>query len=113
MRILEGRPADETGRGIERPGQRVDGGDLDGMLVVQIRQQPWEPCGEHGLARAGWADEEQVVAARSSHLERVARGALPDDVDEIEVRRGPASRGQPQRKHCSCLDHGSILLRVS
>ncbi len=95
MRRDEGRPADEVGRGAERPHDRGDGGDLAGLLLVQQRQQPRQALGEHRLACARRADHVEVVAARGGHLEGVPGLALPDDVDEVgHVRRRVGDDGR-------------------
>jgi hypothetical protein len=85
MRVLERRAPDEARGGVQRACHGVDGGDLHRVPVVEVRQEAREPGGEHGLAGAGWADEEEVMPSGRGDLERVPGGALADDVGQVGV----------------------------
>ena len=58
-------------------------------VAVEVGQQPGQPLGEHRLAGARRAVQEQVVPARRRHLEGERRVGLPGDVGEVEAARPP------------------------
>ncbi len=92
VRVLERRTADQRVPRGQQAGHRVHGGDLEGLLDRQRRQQPGEPLGEHRLARAGRAEQEQVVPSGGGDLDGGAPGRLPGDVGEVGQRRGVVGR---------------------
>lgn len=47
----------------------VDGGGLLRLLLAQRWQNAGQTAGQHALAGAGWADEQQVVAAGGGYLQ--------------------------------------------
>ena len=57
-------------------GARVDGGHLQGLGFGEFRQQIQQAAGQHGLADAGRADHEEVVATGSGHLQGPLGGSL-------------------------------------
>jgi hypothetical protein len=68
---------------IPKPGVGADQSRLDRRGVVEQRQNPWETPGKHGLASAGRAVEEDVMAARSRDLERPLRQGLAPYVGHV------------------------------
>ena len=94
-------------------GGGVDAGDLERGLEVERGQDRGEAAGEHRLADAGRADEEQVVCAGRGRGEREPGVGEAAHVDEVEgfvgvgvVRPGSGSGGSgqgssPFRHSCS------------
>jgi len=76
------------------PEDGGDGGDLHGLLVVEHREQPRQPLGQHRLARTGRSHEIEVMSSGSRRLERPARLVLTDDVDQVGRRRLLRSSGR-------------------
>ena len=68
-------------------GGRVDHRGLEGQRRGQRRQQTRHPLGEHGLACARRADEQQVVPAGGGDLQRLAGGGLAAHVGQVGDRR--------------------------
>src|SRR5690606_19344128 len=91
-RVLERRAAQQAAAGVEGAGDGVDGGHLERVAVVEVRQETGEPGGQHGLAGTGRADHEEVVPAGGGDLEGEAGVRLSDDVGE--VRGGGPWRGR-------------------
>lgn len=58
----------------------VDGGGLLRLLFAERRQNAGQTAGQHALAGAGGADEQQVVAAGCGDLQRPLRLGLTDHV---------------------------------
>ena len=56
------------------------------------RQQRRQPPRQHRLARAGWPDEQEVVAAGGGDLERALGVLLAPHLGEVEQRRSPSRR---------------------
>lgn len=67
----------------QQPRHRVHGGDFEGLRPAEPGQDGGQPFGEHGLAGAGRAFQEQVVATGRGYLHRRARRLLADDVGEV------------------------------
>src|SRR6266576_5509369 len=84
MRGAKRRVADERMVWIDETRDGMDPGDLERLLLLERRQDSRQPAGEHGLARAGWAAEQQVVTARGRQLECTASSFLAANVGEIE-----------------------------
>jgi len=85
------RQAHETARRREQACDRVDARDLQRSRVVEQRQDPGQPAGEHRLPDAGWAREQNVVPSRGRQLERTPCAGLPADVGQVgrcDGRRG-------------------------
>ena len=82
---------DERGSGHQRdvvvkgPGHRMHRRHLEGLLVVQRRQDPGQPTREHRLAGPWRPDHRQMVPARGRDLQRQPRLRLPEDVGEIRT----------------------------
>ncbi|MBA3620181.1 MAG: hypothetical protein H0W56_11450, partial [Acidothermales bacterium] len=98
VRVLERRPNDERAARRQAPGDGVDGGDLERGVEVQRRQQPRHPLGQHRLAAPGRTEQQCVVAACRSDLDRGTTQRLPRDVEHVRSglrRRLPA--GHPRR----------------
>lgn len=78
-----GGAADEGFAGREDAGDGVDGGDFQGFLSGEGREDAGDSFGQHGLSGAGWAGEEQVVAAGGGDLQGEAGSVLACDVGEV------------------------------
>src|SRR5690348_3327278 len=76
--------ADEAARVVEDSGDAVDARRFDGFFERHRWKNRRNTLGEHRLASAGRADEENVVAAGTSDFERTLCGLLPADVAEID-----------------------------
>jgi hypothetical protein len=70
--------------GRQPTGDRADGGQLQCLIGTQLRQQADQPLREHGLAGAGRADQQQVVATGRRDLQRGAGAALPHHVGQLQ-----------------------------
>ena len=80
MRRAE-RPLSEQPNAVTQlPCNRVDGGCLDRLVERQRRQNAGEPPRQHGLARAGRSDHEQVVTAGRSDFQCAASERLTVEV---------------------------------
>ena len=102
----QGRGADARVRAPERPlgdqaperrvgSQGVHLGDRDRLGAGELGQQAGEAPGEHRLARARRADQEEVVAAGRRHLERPLGRLLAAHLREVGAAgagRSPAAR---------------------
>ena len=55
MGCLERRAVIESVAAVEFSAQRSDGGDFDGFVVVQRRQDSGQALGQQCLARPGWS----------------------------------------------------------
>ena len=86
VRRAEGRIAYERVLRIDQAGDGVDPRHLEGVLLLERRQDPGKAPREHRLAGSRRAAEEQVVPAGGRDLERAARAFLAADVREIERR---------------------------
>ena len=78
-----GRRPDEAGVRAEETGGREHLGDLERLVLLERREQAGEAPGQHGLAGAGRAGEEQVVGAGGGDLEGPAGLVLASDVGEV------------------------------
>lgn len=70
---------------------RADRGQFQRLVLAQWRQDARQAAGEHGLAGAGRAAQEQVVGAGRGDLQRAPRLRLAAHVGEIGL--GFAIRG--------------------
>jgi hypothetical protein len=70
---------------------------LQGVVAVQVGQQSAQAPGEHGLAGARRADQQQVVAAGGGDLERAAGERLAADVAQVLDRGGWCRAGRAGR----------------
>ena len=102
-----------------RPADRVHHRRLQRLVEAERRQDPRQPRGEHRLAGARRADEQQVVAARGGDLQRAPRDLLPAHVGQVRRRRpatagaavaarppAAASQGSPRSSATSALRFG-------
>ena len=105
VRRAEGALGDEARVRVEHAGDGVDLGGLEGFVETQRREDGGQALGEHGLAGAGRADHEDVVAAGGGDFEGALGDVLAADVVEVvggsaassssrvaSVRRGAARR---------------------
>src|SRR5262249_4659902 len=69
------RPCADEWVAVEQARDAVDGGHLDRLVDGEGREDGGQATREHGLARAGGPDQQQVVAPGGGHLER-ALGVL-------------------------------------
>jgi hypothetical protein len=83
MGSAEGTGADDAAGLGEEPSDGVDGGHLQRLFERERRKDGGQPASEHGLARAGRADHQEVVGAGGGDLEGAAGPVLPADVGEI------------------------------
>src|SRR5262249_3661983 len=77
MRCPERRRPDETSAWRQDTGDRVDARDFEGRLVVERRQDPRQPPGEHRLPDPGRPGKQQVVTSGGGDLEHTAGPVLP------------------------------------
>ena len=61
----------------------MDLGGLHRLLKAHLRQDGGQALGQHGLAGAGRADEQQVVAPRGGNLQRPLHVFLPHDIPQV------------------------------
>lgn len=61
----------------------MDRGDLERVLVLEVREDPRQALREQGLARARWADHEQVVATGGRDLQGLAPFDLTHHVSQV------------------------------
>jgi hypothetical protein len=69
---------------IDETRDGMDPRHLERVFLFEGRQDPRQPAGEHGLARAGWAAEQQVVTAGGRQLECTSPSFLAANVGKIE-----------------------------
>jgi hypothetical protein len=69
--------------GRQQSGHGVHGRHLERLVEGERRQQSRQPPREHGLAGAGRADEQQVVAAGRGHFERSTSERLSLHVRQV------------------------------
>ena len=75
--------ADQSGAGIEHAGDAVNLGGLERFFEGERRQDRRHALGEHGLARTGRPDHQDVVAAGAGHFERALGRLLAANVFEV------------------------------
>ena len=88
VRVLEGRPTQQPRACVERPGDRVDSGDFERLILLEVGEQAGQACSEHRLAGARRSEQEQVVTAGGGDLQRPASRGLPDHVGEVGLATG-------------------------
>ena len=116
------RPAADEAAGDRFAGGGVDAGDLERLGGGQGREDGAQSPGEHRLAGAGRAAEQQVVAAGGRDLERLAGERQPPHVGEVdqlvvaecrfEVRSGSAAGGSQSGQGSSPFRHARSSPRV-
>ena len=103
VRVLEGRGAQQTRVGVEAFGEGVDGGDGQGVLDLQGREDARDARGDHRLACSGRPGQQQMVASGGGDLGGAAGLRLPHHVGEVRARvptgeaRGRARRLRQRR----------------
>jgi hypothetical protein len=95
MRSSERPDPDQAGVRAEQAGGGEHLGDLERLVLLERREEAGEAPGQHRLASARRAGEEQVVGASGGDLEGAAGLLLAEDVGEVVDRRGGLSGGGP------------------
>jgi hypothetical protein len=72
---------------IQEPGDGVDARDIEALVHRHLRQDPGDPGCEHRLARAGRADEQEVMPARGGDLCRPLSRSVTPNFTKIRARR--------------------------
>ena len=90
VRGAERGPVDERPAGGEQAGNRVNTGYLERLLERQLREDPWQPSGEHRFSRPGRARHQKVVPARRRQLESASSAFLAAHVGEVGTARSVA-----------------------
>ena len=70
---------------FERAHDAVDLGGLEGLGEGQVGENRRQPLGQHGLARAGRADQDDVVTAGGGDFEGAFDVLLAFDVVEVGI----------------------------
>ena len=94
----EGAPGHQGLAGFQAPHDAVDLGGLQGLFETPGRQHRAQAPGQHGLAGAGRAHHQDVVAAGGGDEQGPLHRLLPLDVPEILVigrGRAPAAPAVP------------------
>ena len=97
VRGPERRAVEQCAVGQRAAGRRVDTGDRERLLRREARKQRSQALGQHGLARTGRPDHEEVVASRRRHLEGSATDGLAAHVGEIGLVARPGDHGRRGR----------------
>ncbi len=79
----ERRVLDEAGGRQRQTGHRVDARHLQGHRPREVGQQPGEPGRQHGLARARWTHQQEMVAPGRRHLECSPGEPLPAYIGQV------------------------------
>ena len=89
-----GRAERPLGPGVQRrvTGHRLNGGDLQGLLLVQRRQQAGQAAGQQGLAGTGRAAEQQIVGAGGGNQQRALGGGLALHLGQVRIGSGLAQQ---------------------
>jgi hypothetical protein len=87
VRRPEGRARHERLSRVDEPRHRVDTRHLERVARLERGQDARQTPGQHRLARARRAGEQEVVTPRGRDLERTPRPFLTTHVAEIELRR--------------------------
>ncbi len=97
----ERRPHQHPVAGLERPGERVDRGELERLLAGEVGQDARDPLGDAGLARALRPGQHQVVPAGGGHLDGVPRVGHADQVGQVDLLQPlrPAPGQEPAPRH--------------
>ena len=92
-------------RRVERAGQAGDRSRGQGVGVLHRRQQARQTLGQHRLASARRADQQQAVVARGGNFERAFRARLTAHVAQVQAGRWRRRRAGP--------GHGERLRSIS
>ena len=87
MRFPE-RWAHDQAAVFQQTGDGVDHSDLQRGAGVQIGQQPRQPRGEHRLARARRANQQDIMTTRGGDFDRAAGGFHAADVAHVGAAAG-------------------------
>jgi hypothetical protein len=88
MRGAKGPHGAERLARLKHPGNAVDLGGFERLLERHGRKNGGQAPGEHGLARTGRADQEDVVPAGRGDLQSPLGGRLAADLTEVHrIRR--------------------------
>ncbi len=82
-----GRTGQERLPGHQRARDAVDLGGLERLLQAHRGKDGGEAAGQHGFSRAGRAEQHDVVAAGSRHLQGALGGGLAPDVGKVGLVR--------------------------
>jgi hypothetical protein len=89
------RPGAGQGAAGDQPGHGMDKRGFQQLRGRQGREQPREALGEHGFARSGRADVEQVVTAGRGDLQGPFGALLPLDLLQVRAPRAVQHRTGP------------------
>ena len=84
VRRAVGAGSDQAGALVEDSGDAVNLGGLERFFEGERRQDRGHALGEHGLAGAGRADHEDVVASGAGDFDGALGGLLSADVFEVD-----------------------------
>ncbi len=96
VRGAKGRALRQHAFGQGAVRRRVDAGHREGFVLRERQEQPGQALGQHGLARPGRADHEEMVTAPSGDLDGSPAELLTAHVGEIgrfRRARGSGRRG--------------------
>ena len=85
VRRAKGAHADQSGSGVEHSGYAVNLGRLQRFFESERRQDGRHALRQHGLARSGRADHQNVVASGAGDFEGALGGLLAAHVFEVHV----------------------------
>src|SRR5215475_13489297 len=88
----EGALPDESMTGRKQAGHAPDGRDLDSFLEGQRGQDATQPPREHCLARAWWAQHQEIVSPGRRDLEGALGPMLAPHVREVHLGSMAAPR---------------------
>ncbi len=94
----DGAVGDEGLARLEGAGGGVDAGDLDGFVDGEGWEDAGEGLGHHGLAGAGGAEHEEVVASRSGDGDGSLAAFLSSDFGEVDRGGGGGEHGVDVRR---------------
>ena len=115
MRTAERPSGNERVPRLRQPRHGVNFRGLQGFLPRHVGQNGGQTSGQHGFARAGRADEQNVVSACGGYFQRSLHVFLSHDVGKVRLRllrrrlRRPRGGGG---QRLSALQVGDELLHV-
>ena len=87
MRGAKRPPRHQAGARRQEPCHRMDRRHIDRLVERERRQDSRHTPRHHRLARTGWSDDEQVVAARTGYFNCPTREELPANIRQVRARR--------------------------
>ncbi len=84
VRRAERSLRDQARAGIEHAGHGVNLGGFERFFKRERGKDGGQPLGQHGFARAGRADHQNVVAAGGGHFEGALGGLLAAHIAEVD-----------------------------